>query len=166
MHWLRVICLVFLSIPAYAASEQRLDEVAERGRQVMPFDLEATLHIFTKTSTGGIQQVRAKAPDNHQQIQLIRSHLQKIANEFRQGDFSNPAKIHGSDMPGLKTLRQAELGQLTIQYQDLADGAELDYVTQNIELQSTLHDWFDAQLSDHARHAQAGSSMHEQHHSQ
>jgi hypothetical protein len=41
------------------ASESRLDEVQRRGAQVMPFSLEQTTHIFTKTVKGGIQQVIA-----------------------------------------------------------------------------------------------------------
>ncbi len=166
MYLLRIICVTLIPFAAFAASESRLNDVAERGRHVMPFDLEATTHIFTKTPTGGIQQVRVKKPDNSHQIKLIRSHLQKIAAEFRQGDFSNPAKIHGDDMPGLQVLSQAQPGQLTINYKDLNDGAELDYITQNPELQKAVHDLFDAQLSDHARHAQQGPSMHELHHPQ
>lgn len=38
-----------IAVPIHAvekADEQRLDEVAERGSHVMPFDLEKTTHIF------------------------------------------------------------------------------------------------------------------------
>lgn len=37
--------------------DKRLDEVAERGTHVMPFDLEKTVHVFSKTPEGGSQQV-------------------------------------------------------------------------------------------------------------
>lgn len=40
---------LFLITPVYAvksADEKRLDEIAERGTYVMPFDLEKTTHIF------------------------------------------------------------------------------------------------------------------------
>ena len=50
LAWL-ITAPVFAAEPA---SEQRLDEVAERGAHVMPFDLEKTVHIFSKTDTGGI----------------------------------------------------------------------------------------------------------------
>ena len=33
--------------------------VAERGKSVMPFDLEQTTHRFTPTATGGVQDVVA-----------------------------------------------------------------------------------------------------------
>ncbi|WP_221179057.1 hypothetical protein [Pseudomonas brassicacearum] len=39
---------------------QRQAEVADHGKDVMPFSLAATTHIFTKTAEGGIQQVVAK----------------------------------------------------------------------------------------------------------
>ena len=92
------IMLLLLASPALAfekASEARQKEVAQRGAQVMPFSLEHTLHIFTKTKTGGMQQVIAKDKSDTDQIQLIRLHLSTIAGEFAHGDFSAPEKIHG-----------------------------------------------------------------------
>jgi hypothetical protein len=72
------------------ADEKRFDEVAERGTHVMPFDLEKTTHVFSKTADGGIQQVIAKDKSDTEQIQLIRDHLSEISEEFRQDDFSKP----------------------------------------------------------------------------
>ena len=80
--------LFFMSISTQAqeiASQHRLDEVAKRGKQVMPFDLEQTTHIFTKTMQGGLQQVIAKDNTNVAQIKLIREHLLKIAQAFGKG---------------------------------------------------------------------------------
>ena len=82
------------------ASDARLDEVTQRGSQVMPFNLEQTSHVFSKTETGGIQQVIVKDKGNADQIKLIREHLNKISREFAQSDFSNPAKIHGERCRG------------------------------------------------------------------
>jgi len=45
------VALVFMAIPAQAvekASDDRLDEIAQRGSHVMPFNLEQTTHIFFK----------------------------------------------------------------------------------------------------------------------
>jgi hypothetical protein len=154
------------TIPVYAvekASEQRLDEVVERGVHVMPFSLEQTTHIFSKTAKGGIQQVVVKEATNTEQVKLIRQHLSKISAEFKKCDFSNPAKIHGEDMPGLKQLKAAKPGQIDIIYKELANGAEIDYATDVPELITAIHQWFDAQLSDHARHAIEGHSNHQMH---
>jgi hypothetical protein len=149
---------------AEKASTQRLDDVAQRGMQVMPFNLEQTTHVFSKTAQGGVQQVIVKDAGNTEQIKLIREHLAKIADEFQRGDFSNPAKIHGDNMPGLDQLRQAKPGQINIAYKALANGAQIDYSTDVPVLIQSLHQWFDAQLSDHARHAVSGHSNHQMHH--
>ncbi len=143
------------------ADEKRLDEVAERGTHVMPFDLEKTTHIFSKTDTGGIQQVIAKDKSDTVQIDLIRLHLSQITKEFQQGDYSNPEKIHGSSMSGLAELKAANPGQIRIVYKELPDGAEITYSTHIEKLKLSIHRWFDAQLSDHARHAVPGGHHHD-----
>lgn len=149
-----------ISIADAPADEARLDEVAARGRHVMPFALEQTRHIFTNTPQGGIQQVIVIDKANTAQIALIQTHLSKIAAEFSRGDFSDPAKIHGDTMPGLATLRTAKPLQLKVAYQTLADGAQITYTSDQAELVAAVHQWFAAQLSDHARHAQAGHAHH------
>ena len=155
---------LFIAAPIHAvekADEQRLDEVAERGSHVMPFDLEKTTHIFSKTDTGGIQQVVAQDKSDAEQIYLIRSHLSAITKEFKQGNFSNPEKIHGTTMPGLAELKAAKSGQINIVYKELPDGAEITYSTHIEKLKLAIHRWFDAQLSDHARHAVPGGHHHD-----
>jgi len=163
---LSILVTLSVTIPAYAvekASEQRLDEVAQRGSHVMPFNLEQTTHIFSKTEKGGLQQVIVKDSTNAEQIKLIREHLTKISNEFRKGDFSNPAKIHGDTMPGLDELHKAKPGQIDVLYKELPNGAEINYSTDSPVLINAIHQWFDAQLSDHARHAISGHSNHQMH---
>lgn len=142
------------------ASDARVNEVAQRGKQVMPFDLNQTLHVFSKVENGGVQQVIAKDPANDMQIKLIRKHLSKIASDFKQANFSDPEKIHGEDMPGLEALRSAEPGAITIKYREIPEGAEITYITGNPDLITAIHQWFDAQLRDHDRHA----TMHRMHH--
>jgi hypothetical protein len=155
---------LFIATPIHAeekADEKRLDEVAERGAHVMPFDLEKTTHIFSKTDTGGIQQVIVKDKFDTEQIGLIRSHLSGITEEFKHGNFSNPEKIHGASMPGLAELKTAKAGQIKIEYKELPDGAEITYSTHIQKLKLAIHQWFDAQLSDHARHAVPGGHHHD-----
>ena len=147
------LTVLLLTAPAYAAekaSKARQEEVAKRGAVVMPFSLERTLHIFTKTGSGGIQQVVAKDPSDTQQIELIREHLGMISKEFAQGNFSAPASIHGNNMPGLGELEKAHPGQLRIEYKELPDGAQIEYSSDNQGLIDAIHRWFDAQLADHA----------------
>lgn len=159
-----VMLLCTLIAPAYAvepATPARLDEVAERGARVMPFDLEKTVHVFSKTPNGGLQQVLAKDAGDAGQIRLIREHLSHIAARFAQGDFSGPARIHGNAMPGLAAM-SAGASQIRFAYGELPDGAQIDYSTDQPALAAAIHRYFDAQLSDHARHAVSG--RHGRHH--
>lgn len=152
-------------LPSSAIAEitVRQDEVAQRGAEVMPFSLAATTHIFTKTGDGGNQQVVTKHRDP-KQVALIRKHLAVIARQFSAGDFGAPEQIHGEDMPGLAALRTAKPGELQIRYRDLPDGGEIVYRTDEPRFVAALHDWFDAQLSDHGHDAMAGHDPGMMHH--
>jgi hypothetical protein len=133
--------------------DDRQDVVAERGAQVMPFDLDATTHHFVPNAQGGLQTVVADVPSDRKQIALIQQHLQVEAAAFRRGDFGDPAQIHGADMPGLAAL-QAGAGRIEVEYRPRDDGAELTYTTDDPVLVAALRDWFAAQISDHGQHAE------------
>jgi len=142
---------------AFASQETRQEEVAEKGAEVMPFDLEETTHVFEKTQTGGLQEVVADDPNDAEQVGLIRGHLEEEAAAFRRGDLSDPSEIHGEEMPGLEEL-EAGAEEMDIRYSDLPDGAKIEYETSNPALIAALHDWFDAQSSDHGDHAEDGGA--------
>ncbi|NML16369.1 aspartate carbamoyltransferase [Azohydromonas caseinilytica] len=153
---LGLIAATTLPVTAQNADSARIADVARRGVEVMPFDLRATVHVFTKLDQGGVQRVAARDPGDQAQVRLVREHLQDLRSRFLRGDFSGPTHIHGQDMPGLATLRQAAPGQLLIAYQDVPGGAELRYQSADPALVAALHQWFEAQLSDHGPDAQAG----------
>jgi hypothetical protein len=133
----------------------RQEAVAERGRSVMPFDLERTTHHFTPTDSGGVQDVVADEPADERQIALIRTHLRREAEAFGRGDFGDPARIHGDDMPGLAELKEGH-DRIEVRYRERPDGATLTYDTAEPELADALHAWFEAQLGDHGDHAESG----------
>jgi hypothetical protein len=121
----------------------------------MPFALEDTTHVFRPADDGGVQTVVADDPADDAQIELIRSHLREEADQFRRGDFSDPATIHGDHMPGLEALSDGA-DRIDITYSDMPDGGRITYVTDEPELVDALHDWFEAQLSDHGHDATRG----------
>lgn len=133
----------------------RQAEVAERGGDVMGFDLDATVHRFTPNDTGGIEAVTARDPGDEEEIADVRAHLEAEAERFSAGDFSAAAAIHGEDMPGLQEL-EAVGSLLTVEYTTLPDGARVTYSSADPDVVKALHDWFDAQLSDHGEHAEHG----------
>jgi hypothetical protein len=129
-------------------AERRADVAAAKGASVMPFDLAKTTHRFDKSATGGVQTVTANDPAHVAQLQLIRGHLREEAVKFSRGDFSDPAAIHGHEMPGLAELREGA-ARVDVQYQDLGNRAKLSYVTTEEPLIRGIHSWFAAQSADH-----------------
>ncbi len=142
------------------AETERQAEVSELGKDVMPFSLNGTTHIFTKNAQGGTQRVVVKNSSDIAQVILIRQHLQGIREQFLKGDYSAPSHIHGQDMPGLAELRGAKTGKIAIAYRDIKGGAQLSYQTSDATFVAALHKWFDAQLSDHGKDAVAGHAHH------
>lgn len=123
--------------------------IDERAAQVMPFDLDKTTHTFEKLPTGGVQTVVAIDSGDSDQVALIQQHLREEAEMLRRGDYSDPAEIHGMDMPGLEELRTG-YREIAVEYVEMGDGARLEYTTIDPTLVDALHDWFDRQTMDHA----------------
>ncbi|HMG40062.1 MAG TPA: hypothetical protein VK611_01995 [Acidimicrobiales bacterium] len=137
------------------AVRDRQEEVAERGADVMPFDLDATTHRFEPTDRGLVQTVVADRPDDAEQVELVQEHLAEEAERFRRGDYGDPAAIHGDDMPGLATL-EARAASVDVESVRLPDGARLTFSSDDPEVVQALHDWGEAQTSDHGDHAEMG----------
>jgi hypothetical protein len=153
---LTVLLVAALALAACDGSTgDRQAEVVERGAEVMPFDLDATTHRFTRTSDGGVQTVTADDPADQTQIGSIREHLRTERDNFSQGDFDDPARIHGMDMPGVAEL-SAGYERITVSYSDVPGGAQLTYTTSEPELVNAIHAWFDRQVMDHGDDAEAG----------
>jgi len=131
----------------------RQQDVAQKGSMVMPFDIHNSTHVFQKTVDGGLQQVVAKDPKDQDIVSAIRTHLSMEAQRFTKGDYSDPMKIHGMDMPGVQYLSDVRPGQIAIVYRELPNGAEVRYTGKDSDTIAAIHKWFDAQLSDHGSDA-------------
>jgi hypothetical protein len=137
---------------AATSHPSRQAEVAERGRSVMPFDLDRTTHRFTPTADGLVEVVTADQPGDGEQTTLIRTHLRQEAQRFQAGDYADPARIHGPQMPGLSEL-SAGAGRIEITYAAVPDGATIRFRTDDPALVQALHAWGAAQVADHGQHA-------------
>ena len=150
------LVILFAALPVLAqttASSASAHQamIEERSKEVMPFDLNRTLHIFEPTSYGGVQTVVVHDGDP-KQIALVRSHLRKEAAAFAHGDFADPAEIHGMNMPGLAQLR-AGARKIVITYAPTSNGASIRYKTSDPTMIAAIHQWFAAQVKDHGAHA-------------
>jgi hypothetical protein len=121
---------------------------------VMPFDMAKTMHVFKMTETGGVQRVIVKDRSYADQVVLIQQHLREEAERLQRGDYSDPAKLHGVTMPGLKEL-QLGAQRVKVSYSDLPNGAEITFETTDPHLLTAIHRWFGAQLSEHGSDAKA-----------
>lgn len=122
--------------------------MADRAASVMPFDLNATTHSFTKTDVGGVEQIAVNNPADQTDIALIRHHLRYEADQFARGDYTDPATIHGAGMPGLHDL-ETNAQRIQIRYQEIPTGAGITYSATDPALITALHTWFDTQTHDH-----------------
>jgi hypothetical protein len=150
-HLAALLIAAIVAFPAQA-QQSRHEEVARKGAGVMPFVLTRTRHLFVDKPSGGTQTVTANDKRDRRQIELIRSHLQTEAQRFARGDFSDPAAIHGVDMPGLTDLASAGR-KLGVTYRSVPAGASITFTSKDAAIVGAIHQWFAAQRSDHDAHA-------------
>jgi hypothetical protein len=148
------IAAMLLLSGAAAPAQTPQEHVHHMSHEVMPFDMAKTLHVFKMTEEGGIERVIARDAGDAGQIGLIQHHLMHEADRFQQGDYSDPKKLHGADMPGLREL-EAGASQVKVTYSSRADGAEIVFSTSDPHLLTAIHRWFGAQLSEHGADAKA-----------
>jgi hypothetical protein len=145
-----VLCVVS---PLWAKATQQ-EHVHQMSHTVMPFDVSVTLHIFKMTEQGGIERVITRKADMSNQVALIQQHLRHEAEEFQKGNYSDPAMLHGENMPGLNELQEGA-SHIKVSYTALQNGAEITFETTNLHLLTAIHRWFGAQLSEHGADAKA-----------
>jgi len=146
------LCMVLGCTVALAQSTQ--EHVHSMGHKVMPFDLTKTIHIFQMTDSGGVERVIVKDASAKDQAAMIQQHLKQEAEAFQRGDYSDPASLHGENMPGLKDLH-AGASHIKVSYSALPTGAEITFKTTDLKLLTAVHRWFGAQLSEHGADAKA-----------
>jgi hypothetical protein len=146
--------VILFSAHSKTLAETQQERVHRMSHHVMPFDMSKTIHVFRMTEFGGIQQVLVRDPSDKEQIVLIRQHLRHEAKKFGLGDYSDPAKLHGTDMPGLEEL-SANPSKVEVYYSELPVGAQLTFETKDLSMLTAIHRWFGAQLSEHGANAKA-----------
>ena len=155
-HNAAILSLVIAAIMLFAHSgtlaETKQERVHRMSHHVMPFDMAKTVHVFRMTESGGVQKVLVRDPSETEQILFIRQHLSHEAERFRHGDYSDPTKLHGGDMPGLAELR-ANPFKVKVFYSELPAGAQLTFETKDLSMLTAIHRWFGAQLSEHGADA-------------
>src|ERR1700735_477490 len=104
--------VIFAPLAARADSQPNMD--MQHGAQVMPFNQSQATHMFLPDPSGGVLEIVVHDMDARQ-IALVRSHLLGEAAKFIKGDYSDPAFIHGQNMPGLSTL-ESGAARISVRY--------------------------------------------------
>jgi hypothetical protein len=147
-HLLAISIAVLMLVNGGVIAQTQQQHVHDMSHGVMPFDLAKTVHVFKMTESGGVERVVVKDKGDADQVLLIQQHLREEARRFQRGDYSDPAMLHGANMPGLKELQRGAK-EVIVSYSDLADGAEIAFTTADPHLLTSIHRWFGAQLSEH-----------------
>jgi hypothetical protein len=106
------------------------------------------------TESRGVQQLIARDAHADDQIALMQQHLEHEAESFQHGDFSDPAKLHGADVPRPQDLR-GDASAIRVSYEALCAGAQITLATTDLHLITAIQRWFGAQLSEHGADAKA-----------
>jgi hypothetical protein len=151
----RVAAAILMAPQAFGAAQTVQEHVHQHGQAVMPFELSKTVHVFRMTEDGGTEKVMVRGDSTEpDQVRMIQHHLAQEAAKFQRGDFADPARLHGTAMPGLREL-QEHARQIQIAYRALPNGAQIEFHTHDLKLITAVHRWFGAQLSEHGADAQA-----------
>lgn len=150
----RFLALMLVLGCTVALGQTKQAHVHQMGQSVMPFDLAKTTHIFQMTESGGVEKVVANDPMEKDQIMMIQQHLQHEAGAFQQGNYQDPASLHGADMPGLADL-QSGAAHIKVSYSPLPAGAAITFETTDLHTLTAIHRWFGAQLSEHGADAKS-----------
>ena len=82
------------------------------------------------------------------------AYLMKASQALSHSNFSDPAKLHGTDITGLAELT-ANADKFTASYFEEANGAGIRFETEDLTTLTAIHRWFGAQLSEHGADARA-----------
>lgn len=130
------------------AADERFLEMNQRGARAMGFDQNKTTHHFRSYENGGAIEVTVKDPANTADLKAIREHLNKIAEEFANGDFSIPVMTH-AEMPSGASAMQTLRDRIKYQYEEVPNGARVHITTADPEALIAIHRFLFYQVKEH-----------------
>jgi hypothetical protein len=158
----KAILLLLICVSAFAQhdpSHHHSGTVESRGAEAMGFDQQKTQHHFLLKPDGGVIQVTAKDATDTDSLAQIRSHLKKIAQEFKAGRFDDPAFIHDRVPPGVPTMQRLKQ-EIDYAFVEVPNGAEVRISSKNKEAVKAVRSFFQMQIEDH----KTGDAMPEHQH--
>jgi phage-related baseplate assembly protein len=124
-------------------------DLKKRGAEAMGFDQEKATHHFRLSASGGVIDVNVNDPADSASRAQIRSHLEQIAREFRQGVFDKPFATHAERPPGVEVMARLKAA-ITYTVEETPTGAIVRIRTSRDEGRRAVHDFLRYQIKEHA----------------
>jgi hypothetical protein len=121
--------------------------VQRRGADVMGVDQYTSSHRFESLPDGGRIELQRDVEDSAGVLK-IRTHLQTIARQFADGDFSASATVHARTVPGTDVMR-ARRESIRYEYRPLPRGGAVRIVTEDSVALRAVHEFLAFQREDH-----------------
>jgi hypothetical protein len=159
---IRLVSLVLLSTPlgaqspathahashgGHAATDSSFDAMQQRGLVAMGVDQYTSIHRFDALADGGRIELQ-RDRDDSAGTSVIRAHLREIARAFADGDFTTPATVHMTTVPGADVMR-ARRRLIVYEPTDLPRGAELRIRSRDPDAVAAIHDFLAFQRAEH-----------------
>jgi hypothetical protein len=139
---------------AAKAPAVRADGSAEHGHHVDSrhdsFGMSHTksTHSFRLFADGGAIELRASDAADQKTVAAIRAHLQEIAPQFSEGDFSTPQFVHGYAPDGVAQLSRLR-GDIGYRYQQREGGGRIRITATGAEALEAVHAFLRFQVIEH-----------------
>lgn len=105
-------------------------------------------HSFRLFADGGAIELRANDPGDQATVNAIRTHLQQVAGQFGNADFSTPAFVHGYKPDGVAQMERVRR-DITYRYESLDAGGRIRITTASPEALAAIHDFLRFQVTEH-----------------
>jgi hypothetical protein len=123
-----------------AAVDQRHDSFG------MPH--EGSTHSFRLFADGGAIELRADRAGDDAAVTTIREHLQKVAGQFVEADYSTPAFVHGARPDGVPEMERLR-GAIAYRFEPLPAGGRIRIMTKSPEALAAVHAFLRFQVTEH-----------------
>jgi hypothetical protein len=130
-----------------AARDTSFDAMQTRGRMAMGVDQYTSVHRFDDLATGGRIELQRDS-DDPAGVRAIRLHLRAIARAFGTGDFSIPAFVHMTGVPGTDVMARKR-GVIRYAMRELPRGGVVTITTTDAEALQAVHRFLAFQRGEH-----------------
>jgi hypothetical protein len=139
---------------AAANADHKADHSAKHGAGVdgrhdtFGMSHSTSTHSFRLFADGGAIELRANAAADQATINAIRTHLQQVAGQFKDADFSTPAFVHGYKPAGVAQMERVRR-DISYRYEPVDAGGRIRITTKSAEALAAIHDFLRFQVTEH-----------------